>query len=80
MTLREAIGIATMAVCLSNAQSPAYGDFDNLIDSAPRCWEDEVIVLVIYDPYGDLDENNTVGCVPASNLPTSGYRPEETNQ
>lgn len=54
---------------------PSYDDFDQLIAQAPKCWEDEVVVLVIWDPYGDLDENNTVGCVPADNLPTTGYRP-----
>ncbi len=52
-----------------------YDDFDDLIDQSPDCWEDEVVVLVIWDPYGDLDENNTVGCVAADNLPVTGFRP-----
>lgn len=52
-----------------------FDDFDNLIRTSPKCWEDEVIVLVIWDPYGDLDANNIVGCVPADNLPVTGYRP-----
>jgi len=53
----------------------AFDDFDGLIAAAPDCWEDEVIVLVIEDAYGDLAENNTVGCVPADNLPVDGNRP-----
>lgn len=58
-----------------NAPTVAYDDFGSLIDAAPECHEDEVIVLVIWDPYGPLDDNNTVGCVPADNLPVTGYRP-----
>lgn len=45
------------------------------MDNLPECWEDEVIVLVVWDPYGDLDETDTLGCVPADNLPVTGYRP-----
>lgn len=55
--------------------NPEYDDFDNLIRQSPTCWEDEVTVLVIWDPYGDLDLNNTVGCVPVDNLPVDGFRP-----
>lgn len=37
------------------------------------CWEDEVVVLVVSDPYDSTDA--TFGCVPADNLPVSGNRP-----
>jgi hypothetical protein len=69
------IAAILIALGLSPAPTPAYDNFNNLIASAPVCWEDEVIVLVIHDPYGDLDTNNVVGCVPADNLPTNGFRP-----
>lgn len=45
------------------------------VSLAPKCWEDEVIVLVVWDPYGDLDETQTLGCVPSDNLPVNGFRP-----
>jgi hypothetical protein len=40
----------------------------------PVCWEDEVVVSVVRDPY-DLVGIGTLGCVPADNLPTTGFRP-----
>jgi len=42
-------------------------------ETAPTCWEDEVVVMVVSDPYGDLE--GTLGCVPADNLPVDGFRP-----
>lgn len=49
-------------------------DLEERRNAAPQCWEDEVVVMVIWDPYEQLD-NFEVGCVPADNLPVTGYRP-----
>jgi hypothetical protein len=38
------------------------------------CWEDEVVVIVVHDEYGTME--GTAGCVPADDLPTTGFRPE----
>lgn len=47
-----------------------------LLTDPPACWEDEVIVLVVQDPFRpDSGLVGTVGCVPADNLPVSGFRP-----
>ncbi len=43
----------------------------------PRCWEDEVLVLVVVDPYNLVTEH--YGCVPADNLPVTGFRPMSDN-
>lgn len=42
--------------------------------SAPTCWEDEVVVIVVHDEYDDLE--GQVHCVPADDM-TAGFRPEE---
>jgi hypothetical protein len=39
------------------------------------CWEDEVIVQVVHDPYDTSPGVGTYGCVAAGNLPTTGNRP-----
>ena len=50
------------------------------IDEAPppdygvECWEDEVVVEVVHDPY-DLTDT-AYGCVAADNLPVVGFRPD----
>ena len=45
------------------------------LTDAPQCWEDEVIVQVVYDPYDISPGVGTLGCVPGDNLPVAGYRP-----
>lgn len=41
-----------------------------------RCFEDEVVVLVVSDPYQPTSGLvGSFGCVPADNLPVSGGRP-----
>ena len=37
------------------------------------CWEDEVVVMVVSDPWNATTAQ--FGCVPADNLPVTGYRP-----
>ncbi len=47
-----------------------------LVDSPPRsfdCWEDEVVVEIVHDPYDAVEAR--FGCVPADDLPVQGYRP-----
>lgn len=39
------------------------------------CHEDEVVVMVVEDPYHLSPGVFTFGCVPADNLPATGYRP-----
>ncbi len=46
-----------------------------LIVNPPACWEDEVIVMVVHDPYETSPGLGTLGCVPADNLPVNGFRP-----
>lgn len=45
------------------------------LEDAPTCWEDEVVVVVVHDPYGTSPGEGTLGCVPADDLPVNGYRP-----
>jgi hypothetical protein len=60
-----ALAIIMFLATWNDAQAP--------MPPAPDCWEDEVVVQVVDDPYGDLE--GTLGCVPADDLPTTGYRP-----
>lgn len=62
--LTDYAAVAAAAVALV---SPMVGNH------APDCWEDEVVVMVVHDPYGPME--GTLGCVPADDLPTNGYRP-----
>lgn len=40
------------------------------------CWEDEIVVLIVSDPYNPTSGLvGQFGCVPADNLPTTGNRP-----
>lgn len=59
----------------------AGGFAASAVDSDPaedfyekECWEDEVVVEVVHDPYDLTDD--TLGCVPADNLPWEGNRPQ----
>ena len=73
------LGLTAAALTIGATLSAGAGvDTSNpapnaVVRQAPKCWEDEVIVQVVYDPYGDLE--GTLGCVPADNLPVTGFRP-----
>ena len=67
-------GIIILALILGALLDGASGMGN---EPVPECWEDEVLVLVVVDPYGLVDES--YGCVPADNLPVTGYRPTNPN-
>ncbi|KKL72941.1 hypothetical protein LCGC14_2079870 [marine sediment metagenome] len=67
---QQALSIALMVTAFTLALLWGLG---TLVTNPPACWEDEVIVMVVEDPYGDL--LGSLGCVPADNLPVDGFRP-----
>lgn len=81
--------IVSLLVCLAGfggaGEVGPTPSVDAMVETAPSCWEDEVIVLVVAEVAPDdgnpgirwTDEGRLVGqyaCVPADDL-SAGYRP-----
>lgn len=67
---QQALSIALMVTAFTLALLWGLG---TLVTNPPECYEDEIIVMVVEDPYGN--RLGTLGCVPGDNLPVNGFRP-----